>query len=101
MLPKKNPLLAIAATLLVVGIGLFAYMRGPVNLIARPAKGSDVGYSILDACLSGYTQQDVENRLQAWSPEQIAIYREVHLGPDMLFPWVYGGFLFVTALLLF
>ncbi len=25
----------------------------------------------------------------------------MHLGPDMVFPWVYSGFFFVTAMLLF
>jgi hypothetical protein len=98
---QKNTLLTIAATLVVVGIGLFAYTRGPANLIARPASGSEVGYPILDTCLGGYTQQDVENRLRTWTPEQIAIYRTVHLGPDMLFPWIYSGFFFVTAVLVF
>jgi hypothetical protein len=98
---QKNPLLALAATLLVLEIGLFAYMQGAVNLIARPARGSSVGYPILDLCWTGYSQQDVENRLQAWSPEQIALYRQVHLGPDMIFPWVYSGLFFVIAVLLF
>jgi hypothetical protein len=98
---QKNPLRALAATLLVLVIGLFAYMQGAVNLIARPEGGSSVGYPILDVCLTGYSQQDVERRLQAWSPEQIALYRTIHLGPDMIFPWVYAGLFFVTAVLLY
>ena len=48
MPPHQKPLRVVAITLLVVGIGLYAYMTGPVNLIARPVKGSDVGYPILD-----------------------------------------------------
>jgi hypothetical protein len=101
MPPQRNLLLALAVTLFVMGTGLFLYMRGPANLIARPAKDPAVGYPILDGCLRGYTKQDVENRLKTWSDDQIALYRAVHLGPDMLFPWVYSGFFFVTAVLLF
>src|SRR5262249_37164933 len=95
----EKHLLAVAATLLVVGLGLFAYMRGPAQMIARPAKGSTVSYKMLDGCLGGYTQDDVELRLKAWSADQVATYRAVHLGPDMVFPWVYSGFFFVTAVL--
>jgi hypothetical protein len=96
-----KPLLAIAAILLVVSIGLLLYMTGPANLIGRPPRGSPVGYPILDGCLAGYTQQDVDRRLEVWSAEQIATYRAVHLGPDMLFPWLYAGFFFVTAWLVY
>jgi hypothetical protein len=96
-----KPLLALSMTLLVVSIGLFLYVSGPANLIGRPQKGSRVGYPMLDVCFAGYTQQDVDRRLEAWSADQIATYRAVHLGPDMLLPWVYSGFFFVTALLVF
>jgi hypothetical protein len=98
--PPK-PLLAISATLLVVSVGLFAYMSGPARIISRPQSGPGVGYPMLDGCLAGYTQQDVDRRLAAWSADQIATYRAVHLGPDMLFPWAYAGFFFVTAALVF
>jgi hypothetical protein len=96
-----KPLLATSATLLVVSIGLFLYMSGPANIISRPQNGSGVGYPMLDGCFAGYTQQDVDRRLAAWSADQIATYRAVHLGPDMLFPWAYTGFFFVTAVLAF
>jgi hypothetical protein len=96
-----KPLLAASATLLAVSIGLFLYMSGPANMIRRPRNGSAVGYPMLDGCLAGYTADDVDRRLAAWSADQVATYRAVHLGPDMLFPWVYSGFIFVTAVLVF
>jgi hypothetical protein len=96
-----KPLLALATVLFVVGLGLFLYMRGPANLIAQPPRGSAVGYPILDRCLTGYTHEDVDRRLAVWRPDQIATYQAIHLGPDMLFPWVYAGFFFVTALLVY
>jgi hypothetical protein len=96
-----KPLLAISATLLVASVVLFVYMSGPARIISRPQNGSGVGYPMLDGCLAGYTQEDVDRRLAAWSADQIATYRAVHLGPDMLFPWAYAGFFFVTALLVF
>jgi hypothetical protein len=92
-------LLAVATTLFIAANGVYWYMRGPVNLVARPAPGSEAGYPILDGCGHGYSQKDVEDRLAAWTKEQIAIYREIHLGPDMLLPWLYNGFFFVAALL--
>jgi hypothetical protein len=98
---NQKPLLALAATLLVLAIGLMLYIQGPAHLIALPADGSSAGYPILDGCLTGYSQDDVELRLKAWSAEQKALYRAIHLGPDMILPWVYSGFYFVTAVLLF
>jgi hypothetical protein len=97
----QKSLLALAVTLLIVTVGLLAYMTGSARIIASPPQGAQVGFGMLDACFCGYTQQDVDIRLQTWSRDQIALYRMVHLGPDMLFPWVYAGFFFVTALLTF
>jgi hypothetical protein len=96
-----KPLLAISITLLVVSIGLACYMSGPMNLISRPQRGAQVGYPILDACFGGYTNEDVDRRLEVWTADQISTYRELHLGPDMLYPWVYTGFFFATAIVLF
>jgi hypothetical protein len=96
-----KPLLAVSASLLAVSVGLFLYMTGPANMIRRPRNGAAVGYPMLDGCLAGYTADDVDRRLAAWSPDQVATYRAVHLGPDMLFPWVYAGFFFVTTVLVF
>ena len=101
MPPPLRPLLAVSATLLVMSVGLFAYMSGPARLISQPRGGTAVGYAMLDGCWTGYTAEDVDRRLAAWSADQIATYRAVHLGPDMLFPWVYAGFFFVTAVLAF
>jgi hypothetical protein len=98
---SSKPLLILALTLLAGSVGLFVYMSGPARMIARPPTGSSVGYPMLDGCLRGYTHQDVDDRLKVWSADQIATYRAVHLGPDMLFPWTYTGFFFVAALLLF
>ena len=97
----QKSLLALAVTLFIVSAGLLAYMRGPARIISRPLGEAQVGFGMLDSCLGGYTQQDVDNRLQNWSGDQIMLYRMVHLGPEMLFPWVYAGFFFVTALLTF
>jgi hypothetical protein len=96
-----KPLLAISATLLIVSTGLFLYMIGPANLISHPQAGSGVGYSMLDGCFTGYSSEDVDRRLAVWSADQIWMYHAVHLGPDMIFPWVYAGFFFVTAVLAF
>jgi hypothetical protein len=97
----QKSLLALAVTLLIATAGLSAYMTGPARMIASPPLGAEVGFGMLDTCFCGYTQQDVDIRLQTWSRDQIALYRQIHLGPDLVFPWVYTGFFFVTALLTF
>jgi hypothetical protein len=94
---SQKVLLALAVTLLFMSAVLQAYVTGPARILAGPTGG----FGMLDTCFDGYTQQDVDLRLKTWSGEQIALYRMVHLGPDMLFPWIYTGFFFVTALLTF
>jgi hypothetical protein len=101
MATPLKPLIALSISLFVVSTSLFFYMTGPANIISRPPKGSSIGYPMLDGCFAGYSQQDVDRRLEVWTAEQIATYRAVHLGPDLLFPWLYTGFFFVTALLVF
>jgi hypothetical protein len=66
-----------------------------------PTERPGAGYPMLDGCFAGYTQEDIDRRLAAWSAGQVASCRAVHRGPDMLFPWAYAGCFFVTAVLVF
>jgi hypothetical protein len=100
MTPETTQLLLVAdAVLLVTGVGLSVWM-GRLQQALRPGlTGPAAKKPMLDACFGGYTPDDVRERLDRWAPEQVAIYRWIHRVPDTIFPPVYCGFFFVSAVL--
>src|SRR3954471_6047127 len=84
----KQLLLTVTVILFVMTIGLMVYMSG-VHRVVKPPP--------LDGHFFGYDAAVVDTNLRAWTPDQVAAYRGMHLGPDMLFPWVYAGFFLAAA----
>src|SRR5688572_30530512 len=107
MTPYTKQLLLVAVgVLFVMSVALFVYMIGPNRMLMANNKGAStelqarvVNKPTLDAHLTGYDATVVRDRLDYWTPDQIATYRGMHLGPDMLFPFVYCGFFVAAAVL--